>query len=65
MNLLQCIDCKWCYRRIIGKSEDYLCTWRRFNALARNRYGEEKILTPGRLIRIDKIKVCPLETHKQ
>lgn len=65
MSPINCSDCKWFYARTIGGFTDYMCTWRRFNTKAKNRYGEELLLTPGRIIRIDKIKVCPLEINKQ
>lgn len=64
MNLFDCINCKWCYARHIGKFTDYMCTWRRFNALAKNKYGEELLLTPGRTIRIERLKVCPQKNQK-
>lgn len=65
MDFIKCYNkkCKWLYARKIGGFTDYMCTWRRFNALAVNRYGEQKILTPGRLIRIEKMKACPLDNN--
>lgn len=66
MDFIKCYNknYKWLYARKICGFTDYMYTWRRFNALAVNRYGEEKILTPGRLIRIEK-KECPLEKNQK
>lgn len=62
MDLIKCTNtqCKWLYARKINGFTDYMCTWRRFNAPAKNKYGEEKILTSGRIIRIEKLKTCPM-----
>lgn len=54
MNITDCINRKWFNERRINGFTDNMCTWRRFNATAKG-----KILTPGRLVRIDKIKKCP------
>lgn len=58
MTFADCYRCRWFYARRINGFADYMCTWRKYNANAVNKYGEIKPLTPGRLVNIAKIKSC-------
>ena len=62
MNPTKCINqnCRFFYRRTIKGYTDFMCTVRKGRSVNKNKPWKL-----GRIIKIDRLSVCPLETNQK